>query len=261
MLIFGYFHKSRLLYGLPAFIDQKSKIERIDNIMITNIKKLLKLAKRTNTERLKIALGLPDLNTYLVQRLLKLKIKYENVFNEKLTLYDKVITEILNINDITSVRIGHNYLYNKLKIIDEEEGYKINEGFLSRLKYRIYSWYVDSDYLLFRFMCHRGSFREDINKKCVLCKVADNGMKHVINECTKLKNERENLLKELNRINKRKDKELLTAIEYHYYSKSYNKAEEKNDRKGIKLIKDYIQMLYTKMNMDKKQEKKNKKIK
>ena len=89
-------------------------------------------------------------------------------------------------------------------------------------------------------MCHRGSFREDINKKCILCKVADNGMKHVINECTKLKNERENLLKELNRINKRKDKELLTAIEYHYYSKSYNKAEEKDDRKGIKLIKEYI---------------------
>ena len=27
MQIFGYFHKSRLLYGLPAFIDQKSKIE------------------------------------------------------------------------------------------------------------------------------------------------------------------------------------------------------------------------------------------
>ena len=86
-------------------------------------------------------------------------------------------------------------------------------------------------------------------------------MKHVINECTKLKNERENLLKELNRINKRKDKELLNAIEYHYYSKSYNKAEEKDDRKGIKLIKDYIQMLYTKMNIDIKQEKKNKKIK
>ena len=91
MLIFGYFHKSRLLYGLPAFIDQKSKIERIDNIMITNIKKLLKLAKRTNTERLKIALGLPDLNTYLIQRLIKLKIKYENIFNEKLTMYDETI--------------------------------------------------------------------------------------------------------------------------------------------------------------------------
>ena len=43
MLIFGYFHKSRLLYGLPAFIDQKSKIERIDNIMITNIKTIKRM--------------------------------------------------------------------------------------------------------------------------------------------------------------------------------------------------------------------------
>ena len=33
-------------------------------------------------------------------------------------------------------------------------------------------------------------------------------MKHVINECTKLKNEREDLLKELNRINKKKVDEL-----------------------------------------------------
>ena len=77
MLIFGYFHKSRLLYGLPAFIDQKSKIERIDNIISTNIKKLLKLPIRTNTERLKIAFGLPNLNIYLIQRLIKLIIKYE----------------------------------------------------------------------------------------------------------------------------------------------------------------------------------------
>ena len=41
MLIFGYFHKSRLLYGLPAFIEQKSKIKRTDKIMCSNIKKLL----------------------------------------------------------------------------------------------------------------------------------------------------------------------------------------------------------------------------
>ena len=38
--------------------------------MTTNIKKLLKL------------------NTYLVLRLIKLKIKYENTFIEKLTMYD-----------------------------------------------------------------------------------------------------------------------------------------------------------------------------
>ena len=73
MLIFEYFHKSRLLFSLPAFIDQKSLINRIDKVMLTNIKKLLKLPIRTNNIRLKIVLGIPDLNSYLVCRLLKLK--------------------------------------------------------------------------------------------------------------------------------------------------------------------------------------------
>ena len=39
-------------------------------------------------------------------------------------------------------------------------------------------------------MCHRGAFREDINKKCVLCKTEDNGIEHVTNNCIKFKKER-----------------------------------------------------------------------
>ena len=68
--------------------------------MLTDIKKLLKLPIRTNNSRLKIALGLPDLETYLICRLLKLKEKYEYIFNEKLTMYDKKIKQILNTNGI-----------------------------------------------------------------------------------------------------------------------------------------------------------------
>ena len=68
-------------------------------------------------------------------------------------------------------------------------------------------------------MCHRGSFSEDINEKCILYKNADNGNKHVINECEKLKIERNILLGELNEINNTKYEELLKTIEYHYYSK------------------------------------------
>ena len=98
-------------------------------------------------------------------------------------------------------------------------------------------------------MCHRGSFREDIYKKCVLCKDADNGLEHVVNECAKLKNERKQLLKDLNNINNRKDTELLKAIEFHYYSKSYTnkKGENKDDNKGIKLIKEFVETLYKEM--------------
>ena len=51
--------------------------------MIKYIKLLLRLPKRTNNIRLKIAIGIPDLYIYLISRLLRLKIKYENVFKEK----------------------------------------------------------------------------------------------------------------------------------------------------------------------------------
>ena len=74
------------------------------------IKKLLKLPKRTNSERMKLALGIPDLCTYLISRLLKLKIKYENVFHEKLNIYDKVIEKTIG-------KIKGDILYNSLKNI------------------------------------------------------------------------------------------------------------------------------------------------
>ena len=50
--------------------------------MIIIIKLLLRLPKRINNIRLKIVLGIPDLCVYLISRLLRFKIKYENVFNE-----------------------------------------------------------------------------------------------------------------------------------------------------------------------------------
>ena len=61
MLLFNYFHKSRLYYGLPAFIDQASAINRVYRSILFNIKMLLKLPIRTNSERMKLALGIPDL--------------------------------------------------------------------------------------------------------------------------------------------------------------------------------------------------------
>ena len=48
---------------------------------IKNIKLLLRLPKRTDNIRLKIALGIPDLCVYLISRLLRLKIKYINLYS------------------------------------------------------------------------------------------------------------------------------------------------------------------------------------
>ena len=49
-------------------------------------------------------------------------------------------------------------------------------------------------------MCHRGAFREHINKKCLLCKKDNNGIEHVINEFEKLEIERKNLMLEYNKL-------------------------------------------------------------
>jgi len=56
------------------------------------------------------------------------------------------------------------FITQKLKNLGEKEWYIINKQVINILKNRIYSLYVDSDFLLLKFMCHNGFFREDIFK-------------------------------------------------------------------------------------------------
>ena len=58
----------------------------------------------------------------------------------------------------------------------------INQEFISRLAHKIYSWYACADFTLLKFIFQRRTFREDINRKSILFKEADNEIKLVINE-------------------------------------------------------------------------------
>ena len=97
-------------------------------------------------------------------------------------------------------------------------------------------------------MCHRGSFREDINEKCILCGYPENSIEHVVNDCKKLSNERRKLLEVLNKIDNANYKTLLKVIEYHYYSKKFTngKEEKKSDKRGIKIIKEFLLEMHKK---------------
>ena len=57
-----------------------------------------------------------------------------------------------------------------------------------------------------------------------------------------LEREREIVLNELNHINNTHYNKLLSAIEYHYYSKKYGNGKNliKDDNKGLKIIKKFI---------------------
>ena len=129
-----------------------------------------------------------------------------------MTIYDETIKKVLNINDISKVRISDNYLYNKLKDIGLEDNIDINEEFISRLKNRLYTLYVDSDFILLKFMCHKDSFREEINEKCLLYEYPENSIEHIVNKFKKLSRERRKLFENLNKINNTNYKELLKII-------------------------------------------------
>ena len=84
-------------------------------------------------------------------------------------MYDKIIKQILDTEDIPSSAYNKRYIIKRLKELGEKEGYNINDKFTNRIKDRIYSWYVDGDFFLLKFICHRGCFRKIyIRKKIII---------------------------------------------------------------------------------------------
>ena len=103
-------------------------------------------------------------------------------------------------------------------------------------------------------MCHRSSFREDINKKCILCGYPENSIEYVVNHCKNLYRERRKALEELNKMDNTNYKKLLKAIEYHCYSKKFTngKDEKKSDKRGVKIIKEFLLEMYKKFGAENK---------
>ena len=60
--------------------------------------------------------------------------------------------------------------------------------------------YVDGDFLLLRYMCHREAFRKNINEKCIICKTEDKEIENVTNNCIKFKKVRKKIIKKLNNL-------------------------------------------------------------
>ena len=78
--------------------------------------------------------------------------------------------------------------------------------------------------------------------------MANIGKKNFVNNCKKLSRERRKLQEELNKIDNTNYKKLLKAIEYHYYSKKFinGKDEKESDKRGIKIIKEFLLGVYKK---------------
>jgi hypothetical protein len=90
--VFYYFHKSRLLYGMCNYVDLQTPMLKLESSFLTGLKNILGLPINTSNDRLKLAMGIPDLKLYLKLRVMKNLEKYDRIFGEKCTLYDKIAT-------------------------------------------------------------------------------------------------------------------------------------------------------------------------
>ena len=99
---------------------------------------------------------------------------------------------------------------------------------------------------LLKFMCHNGTLEKISIKNVYFIRKVIIDLNNVVNEFEELKREMEVVLKELNKINNTNYDELLNAIEYNYYNKRCGnvKFESKEDNRAIKIIKEFISVIY-----------------
>ena len=248
LCLFNYYHSSRLLYGLAEFIDKKESIKKVEKVFIGNIKKLLKLPISTNTNRLRVALGIPKLEIILACRLLKLKEKYKNIFGNECTFYDNKIRRILNLtNDdpIPGKEQIDTIITTNIRMMGNEIGInKIINNFKDYLHMNIYYWYVDSDNLLLRMICNVGQFREDINEICPHCQ-NENSRNHIVNDCPFLEKERKRFVEKIRKFGINENNPL-RIIEKIYFGQINNKDLIKKVKSMITIVKEYIRCIYYK---------------
>ena len=109
--ILSYFIKSRLMYGMFAFVDIKSRCKEILTKLLSHIKSILGLPRDTNNKRVLVTLGLSRIKCYLLIKLLSTVKKYILKFGE---IQEKYTPTIISCIDKYKLPIGKNNLFNEI---------------------------------------------------------------------------------------------------------------------------------------------------
>lgn len=235
-----------------CFVDLNRPMDKLESCLFTGMKNMLKLPIRTSNARLGIALGIPDLRVYLVTRLIKNLKKYKKFFHEECELYDDIIYNSLGKRREEYLKMDESELDLSLdeNLIQTGNrcGIVISRDFRKRLRSEIYTWFVDRDHLLVRYLCNRGFFRSDIDPICKHCG-GENSRTHATDECEWYKEERENTMKRIIKANPGyKGFELSAIIENAYFNPDGNETNETNEairKRIIDIVKGFILELYS----------------
>ena len=89
--IHHYFQRSRLVYGLSAFVDLSEYMDKLEKKLMTFVRSLFRLPTDTSNDRIRAILGIPVVRVYLAAKLLKNLIKFECILGERIAFYDVII--------------------------------------------------------------------------------------------------------------------------------------------------------------------------
>lgn len=157
---------------------------------------------------------------------------------DKLTIFGREVAGNLlnNENEEIPKLLSKEVVFNdKLKETGAKFNIRVGTNLRELLKKIIYSWYVDGDHYLLRYILGREKFMKQVFVKCPLCKVKDNSQMHLTNDCVFTLDERNCLLATL-----RKFKEI------YFGNGIFNRHNSEEQKKIIKAIKDFIKCLYKK---------------
>jgi hypothetical protein len=252
MTLFEYYHKSRLLYGMNAFIDLLSPMKNLESCFMSALKNILKLPIRTNTDRLTITLGLPDLIVYLASRTVKSLTKYKKIFGEEVQMYDEKIKEVLGSTKETLMELSCKELEDEFDMMFDENittvgrhlGIAIRPGLKKRLSKEVYTWYVSKDFYLVKYLCNRGFFRNDIMGTCKHCG-EENTREHAVDSCIYYDELRERTKIAIGKVDSiLADNNLSLAILRIYFYPDTDKLDQQQRKKLIQITKNFVHALY-----------------
>jgi len=184
ILIFNYFTKSRLLYGMSAFSDIGSQIRRLQSTFMSGVKGILKLPKNTSNVRLRVVLNIPSLTTHLRLKLLKDYFKFKKVFGFYPDFYKDILKREfggIKLNSKHFDEFSEKYRLESIRMEAIDKNITLSSNYERNLK-ELYKSAGKKEFYLVYYFCNVGFFSARYRTKCQHCGL-DNSRKHAVDEC------------------------------------------------------------------------------
>lgn len=247
VLISNYYQKSRIIYGLSCYLDDKIIIDKVEKNAVSFIKIILDLDNGVSSDKLRLAMALPKLEHRLVISLIKNIRKYESHFQEKITIYDEIIDKYKkifeydwentdNVKEIKSIIIKKS-----IRLMGNKLGIIIGNNFEESYKKNLYKWCDKRDFFLLKFIVNYGYFRERLKNTCPFCEKENNNRNHITDFCPGLRISRIKFFDKLQEMGAEDLSSVEGWIMKIYFDPQW---QDKTMRSLMEIVKSFVTQIY-----------------